>query len=186
VPAAVIARARELLGTRDQKLERVVERVHAVRREAEAERVRTLARAREVAESEQQVQQRLQELERRYFWLEEEADMLVEEELRRVRALLEGPLKQLQNAPRPHGEQAREVLAQLGTLLQGSSVHRRRMKFLGGLRAESVVFVPRLQKKCVVRKVDRVREVITVLVGKLPIEIGFEDASWLQPLDANP
>jgi DNA mismatch repair protein MutS2 len=183
VPGAVIARARELLGRRDSQLERVVERVHVVRREAEAERVRTLARAREVAETEEQVRQRLQDLERRYAWLEEEADHLLEEELRRARALVEGPLKQLQNAPRPHGEQARDVLARLHELLVGSSVHRRRMKFLGGLRADDVVFVPRLQKRCVVRKVDRVREVLTVLVGKMPVEVPFEDVSWLQPLD---
>src|SRR5690606_33131548 len=100
LPEAVVERARALLGRRDQRLEQVIEEVQRARREAEAERRRTenLKRAAEV-ESDQLREKRL-DVERRGAWLEEEADALVEEELRRVRARLEAPLKRLANAPR--------------------------------------------------------------------------------------
>jgi hypothetical protein len=57
------------------------------------------------------------------------------------------------------------------------------MRFLGRIKKDAVVWVPRLGKRCTVRKVDRVREVITLEVGKLRLEVPFEDVSWLQPLD---
>ena len=57
------------------------------------------------------------------------------------------------------------------------------MKFLGGLRKDGVVYVPRLAKRCTVKKLDRTREVLTIEVGKMRIEIPFEDVSWLHPLD---
>ena len=78
--------------------------------------------------------------------------------------------------------EARELSATLARVLGGTSVHRRRMQFLGALRKDRVVYVPRLGKRCLVKKVDRVREVCIVEVGKMRMEIPFEDVSWLQPL----
>ena len=59
------------------------------------------------------------------------------------------------------------------------------MKFLGSLRKDGVVYVPRLARCCTVKKIDRTREVLTIEVGKMRMEIPFEDVSWLQPLDGN-
>ena len=71
----------------------------------------------------------------------------------------------------------------LQAFLRDATVHRRRMKFLGALRKDGVVYVPRLARRCTVKKLDRTREVLTIEVGKMRMEIPFEDASWLQPLD---
>ena len=48
---------------------------------------------------------------------------------------------------------------------------------------DDVVFVPRLGKRCKVKKVDRARELFTLEVGKMRLEVPFEDVSWLQPMD---
>ena len=186
MPDQVVARARIKLQKRDQDraLETVVARVQAARREAESERKRVLARSEEIRLTEQSIQERSKELEVRNAWLGEEAGFYVEEELRKLRDQIEGPLKQLQNAPRPHGDLARQVLEQISKLVRGSSLHRRRMQFLGGLARGSTVYVPRFGKRCEVRKLDRVREMLTILVGKLQIEIPFEDVSWLQPVES--
>ena len=41
---------------------------------------------------------------------------------------------------------------------------------------------PRWRRLCVVHKVDKVRETVTVDYGKVKMEVPFEDVSWLQPL----
>lgn len=184
MPSALVARARVLLGERDRRLEDVIESVQVVRREAESDRARAAELSREAALSEDQVRKRLQELEVKQAWLEEEATDFVAGELRAAQTLLEAPLRELANAPRPFGEKARELLDVLGGLLRGSTLHRRRMKFLGTVSKDSVVFLPRLRRQCTVKKVDRVREILTVEFGKLRLEVPFEDVSWLVPLDS--
>ena len=87
------------------------------------------------------------------------------------------------NAPRPHGDRAAEILNTLAGLLRATSVHRRRMKFIGGLRKDHRVYLPRWSRHGVVRQVDRVREIVVVQYGKMRVEVPFEDISWIQPLD---
>ena len=76
-----------------------------------------------------------------------------------------------------------ELLRGLDGLFQGTSLHRRRMRFLGGVRKGQTVYVPKLGKLCTVKKVDRTRERITIELGKLRMELAFEDVSWIQPIE---
>lgn len=183
LPASIVSRAREHLGRRDQRMEEAIERVHDARRRAEANRVESEAVKRTTDEAARQAEDRLVELGRKEAWLEEEADQVVEAGLREARGQFEAAFKQLANAPKPFGEQAHALRALIGEMLANTSVHRRRMKFLGGLRKNGVVYVPRLARRCHVRKVDRNREMVVIEVGKIRMEIPFEDVSWLQPLD---
>lgn len=183
MPANLVARARALMGKRDRRVEEVIESVTEIRRKAEEDRQRTAALAHSASQREEEVSQRLQEVERKSAWLQEEAALLVDEEMRAARSLLEAPLRELANAPRPFGEKAKALLGALEGLMRGASVHRRRMRFLGTLDKDSVVYVPRLRRRCVVKKIDRVRELLTLEVGRLRLEVPFDDVSWLQPLD---
>jgi hypothetical protein len=107
---------------------------------------------------------------------------VVEAELRRVQAALAEPLAALANAPAPHGERARSLRTLVDGLLKQAALHRRRMAFCNGLKKGDQVFLPRWRRLCVVHKVDKVRELLTVDYGNVKMEVPFEDASWLQPL----
>jgi DNA mismatch repair protein MutS2 len=183
MPAAVVARARALLGERDRSLEDAIEGVQSARRSAEEDRRRTAQLTREAESAGERLNQRLAEAERRGTWLDEEADALLQEQLQAIRSALEGPLRHLANGPRPYSEQAETMLKTLAGLLHGTSVHRRRMKFIGGLRKGHKVYLPRWRRDAVIKKVDRVREIAVVEYGKLRMEVPFEDVSWLRPLD---
>lgn len=183
MPDSIVLRARELIGERDERLERMIEQVQVARRQAEEERRRTEGLKREAEAVGRDIEEKRQEILVQRAWLDEEADALVDEQVRTIRARLEAPLKSLSNAPRPHGDEARRLLADLDDLTEGTSLRRRRMRFLGSVRKDGAVFVPRLGKRCTVKKVDRVREVVTLEVGKLRLEVPFEDVSWLQPVD---
>jgi DNA mismatch repair protein MutS2 len=182
MPAAVVARARELLGQRDPTLDHVIEKVQVARQQAEADRRLTADLSRGVAQKLSELEQRLAEAVRRENWLQEEADGTVEHELRAAKAALEEHVTALCSAPGQHGERARELQRVLDGLLRNAQVHRRRMRFCHALKKGDQVFLPRWHRACEVRKVDRVRETITVDYGRVRVEVPFEDVSWLVPL----
>ena len=183
MPVAVVERARALLGERDVRLEQVIERVEVARREAEAGRRRMERLESEARDVGRAVEERRADIERKRQWLDEEADAVVDEQLRLVRSRLAEPLKRLANAPRPFDEDVRALEAALLAMTEGTSLHRRRMRFLAGVRKDDLVYLPRLGRRCTVKKVDRVRELLSLEVGKLRLEVAFDEVSWLVPLD---
>ncbi len=184
MPAGIVARARELLGKIDHTLDHLIERVQVARRDAEADRRRTADLSRVVEEQKAAVEGKLAEAVRKETWLQEEADGLVESELRRAQVVLQEGLTQLCNAPGPHGDRARALKLVVDGLLRQAALHRRRMAFCHALRKGDMVYLPRWARTCAVAKVDKVRELVTVDYGKVKMEVPFEDVSWLQPLGA--
>ncbi|MCR9247595.1 MAG: hypothetical protein NXI31_21430 [bacterium] len=183
MPERVVQRARKLLGKRDPQLDNVIEKVQVARREAEADRQRTAAKSREVASQQSELEEKLAEAVRRETWLQEEADGVVEHELRAAKAALEEHVQALENAPGKHGDRARELKQALDGLLRNAKVHRRRTSFCHGLKKGDRVFLPRWHRHAQVHKVDKVREQVTVDYGKVKMQVPFEDVSWLVPLD---
>lgn len=182
MPAAVVARARELLGVRDQTLDNSSRRC---RWRVALPKPIASCRAdltREVAEQHAKLEERLAEAVRKENWLQEEADGVVQAELLAAQAAMQTALVALLNAPGQHGERARALKVVVDGLLKNSASHRRRMSFCNGLKKGDEVFLPRWRRLCQVHKVDKVRETITVDYGKVKMEVPFEDVSWLQPL----
>ncbi|MDO8349432.1 MAG: hypothetical protein Q7T30_04290 [Planctomycetota bacterium] len=182
MPARVVERARELLGVRDKTLDHVIERVQVARREAEADRRRSADLTQAVVEQQSKLEERLADAVRKENWLQEEADGVVEAELRAAQAALEGHLTALVSAPGQHGERARAMKAVVDSLHKSAALHRRRMRFCHGLKKGDQVFLPRWRRLCVVHKIDKVRETVLVDYGNVKVEVPFEDVSWLQPL----
>lgn len=186
MPDSIVARARELLGERDQTLDNLIERVQVARRDAEADRQRTADRSRQVNQKHEDLEERLAQAVKKENWLQEEADGVVESELRRAHQAMDGAITALTQAPGQHGERARGLKKIADGLLKQTAMHRRRMTFCHRLKKGEMVFLPRWGRLCAVRKVDKVREIVTVDYGKARMEVPFEDVSWLQPLDAGP
>ncbi|MEZ6018504.1 MAG: hypothetical protein R3F49_25640, partial [Planctomycetota bacterium] len=182
MPEAIVARARTLLGTRDRTLDNLIERVQVARRDAEQDRQRTADRSRVVEARESELAERLAAAVKKENWLQEEADGVVERELRRVQAAMLEPLQSLVSAPGQHGERARSLKSIVDGMLKQAALHRRRMAFCHRLKKGDLVFLPRWSRTCPVLKVDKVREQVVVEYGKVRMDVPFEDVSWLQPL----
>ncbi|MEO6596590.1 MAG: endonuclease MutS2, partial [Planctomycetota bacterium] len=183
MPETIVARARELLGVRDQTLDHIIEKVQVARRDAEADRRKTADLSRAAVEQQEKLAVRMADAVRKENWLQEEADGVVEAELRAVQAALQEPITALLSAPGKHGERARALKSVVDGMLKRAALHRRRMRFCNSLKKGDQVFLPRWCRLCAVHKVDKVREVITVDYGNVKLEVPFEDVSWLQPLD---
>ncbi|MFT4512343.1 MAG: DNA mismatch repair protein MutS2 [Planctomycetota bacterium] len=183
MPKSIVARARELLGKRDQTLDNLIQRVQVARRDAEADRQATADRSRQVTQQHTDLEERMSQAVRKENWLQEEADGVVEAELRRAHASMAKLLTALTQAPGQHGERARELKKIVDGLLKDAALHRRRMAFCHGLKKGDQVFLPRWGRLCKVHKIDKVRELAFVDYGKVRMEVPYEDVSWLQPLD---
>ena len=183
MPKGIVDRARELLGERDQTLDNLIERVQVARRDAEADRQQTADRSRAVTQQHSDLEERLAQAIKKENWLQEEADGVVEAELRKAYASMNKHLTALTQAPGQHGERARELRKVADGLLKQTALHRRRMAFCHALRKGDMVFLPRWGRLCKVHKVDKVREIAHVDYGKVRMEVPYEDVSWLQPMD---
>ncbi|MFQ5504583.1 MAG: endonuclease MutS2, partial [Planctomycetota bacterium] len=180
----IVDRAAEILGERDRSIDEMIDRIQRTRRAAEAERrVAEITKMR-VEGEELEVREKAEELSQKEAWLREEAQHLVDEELRAARDLLADPLKQFLNAPAPYGEVASGMLKLLHGLLSRSTLGRRRRSFLERIRKGHMVYVPHFSRRCRVTKVDRKREILELEVGDLRMNLPFDDVSWLQPLDS--
>ena len=179
----LVERARALLGTRDRHVEEMIDKIQVTRMAAEAEKRRTEELARQAGQDAEKLSVEREELERRRQWLQEEADHLLEAELKTARGLLETPLREFANAPQPYGRKALDLLDALGLLFGKSSVGRRRLQFLEHVQKGDTVYVPRYRRRCIVQKLDRQRRRLHVVMGGMKTEIDFDDVSWLQPLD---
>ncbi|MBK8098903.1 MAG: hypothetical protein IPK26_17455 [Planctomycetes bacterium] len=182
MPPAVVERARGLLGKRDLSLEQVIERVQVARRDAEADRKKTQETTQQVQRQAEELQTKLTEAARTKTWLQEEADGVVESELRAAQAALLEALQPLLSAPAPHGERARGLKGVIEALQKRAALHRRRMRFCHDLKKGDRVFLPRWHRVCLVHKVDKIKETISVDYGNVKVDVPFEDVSWLQPL----
>lgn len=183
MPKSIVARARDLLGERDQTLDHLIQRVQVARRDAEADRQRTADRSRAVTQQHSELEERLAQAVRKENWLQEEADGVVEAELRRAQAAMSDSLVALTQAPGQHGERARALKQIVDGMLKQAALHRRRTTFCHGLKKGDQVFLPRWGRLCKVHKIDKTREIAFVDYGKVRMEVPYEDVSWLQPLD---
>ena len=183
MPAAVVERARELLGKRDTSLQEVIQRVQDVRRDAEADRQQAAARTLQLQQKAGKLDEEISAVQRKQEWLQEESDAVVAAELLRVQqGLLEG-LVPLLSAPGAHGEKAKTLQKLVQGMQKSTAMHRRRMAFCHQLKKGDKVFLPRWSRACLVHKIDKVRESVTVDYGNVKMDVPFEDVSWLQPLE---
>lgn len=182
MPIRVVERARELLGVRDTSLQEVIQRVQDVRRDAEADRQQAAERSKQLQQKAGKLDEEITAVQRKQEWLQEESDSVVANELRTVQqSLLEG-LTPLLSAPGAHGERARALQKIVQAMQKTTAMHRRRMTFCHQLKKGDQVFLPKWGRVCLVHKVDKVRESVSVDYGNVKMDVPFEDVSWIQPL----
>ena len=182
MPQEVVDRARQLLGVRDTSLQDAIQRVQDVRRDAEKDRQQVARRSQLVEQQSQQLEAELRSVQRKQEWAQEEADAVIAGELHKAQQALRAGLQPLLSAPGIHGERARALQQVVESLAKQAAMHRRRMRFCHGLKKGDSVYLPKWGRQCLVHKIDKVRESVTVDYGNVKMEVAFEDVSWLAPL----
>ena len=182
LPPALLERARARLERRDRDLALLMEEVREAREAAERLRSSAEDRLVEVEQARSEAAERERALSERGERLEAEAQRGIEERVAGARRLLARGRPLLEQLPSEAARRLRELLEEVDGELSGAALSERRRVFLAGLGKGQLVYVPRYRQRCVVRRVDRARERLRVIVGKLTVEVPFDEVTWYDSL----
>ncbi|MCB9831860.1 MAG: endonuclease MutS2 [Planctomycetes bacterium] len=160
-------------GRRDETelIEKLQEsRIALERTRAESER--HLQRSRNLAKA---AEERQRHLEKKAQRIGGEAENVIDDTLRRLLLDIDAELRELGNVPkalRPAYDRLRDKLRSAS---RGTSLAEKRRAYIATLRKQDEIYVPRLGQNCIVRKFNRAEETISVLMGKLVVEISYDE-----------
>ena len=177
---SVLARARRNLeeagaGENKEFIDQLMESRVALEKTRE-ESDRRLGRAKNLQKA---AEERLRHLEKKERRVKGEAEDVVDEALKRLASDADPLLRELQSVPnalKPTVERLRKLVQ---SAIRESSVGKKRRELIESLKKGDKVFVPRFGQECSVKKIRRSDERMTVMVGNLAMEIGFDEVSWL-------
>jgi DNA mismatch repair protein MutS2 len=158
----------------------IISRMERSRRRVERERRRTERVRRKAQVEAQALEDRRAELEAERAAFQLEAELEVERATREARDRLLALLRRLANVPRSHQAAVQDLEAEVELLVARTPLGARREAFAISLRKDDEVYVPKFRARARVRKVDRSGRSLTVLLDGLPVQIGFDDVSWLE------
>ena len=181
LPDEVISKARELsqketgidpevlegLRRSQSDLERKVQEA-----EAQGEKARLMAE--EVAATGQE-QQKLRSA------LEYELERIEETRVREVIDQVQEQLTLLGDLQGEKGEAVRELKKRLERSRADTRLHQRRLETARSLRKGDAVFVPRLQKVCEIKKINKEKQKLVVVLNGIDTEVQFHEISWVLP-----
>ncbi len=180
----VLVAAEAEVARADEPTREVIEGMEKSRRRIERERQK-VERARRRARGE------VRELEELKAALRAERDALgremektLDETMRAAKSRLEPVLERLRNVPKSHRETVEKLESAIEKIMVATPLGERREQFARSLKKGDEVFVPKFRENATVRKIDKGGRKLTLLLGGISVEIGFDDVSWLDGPDA--
>lgn len=177
----LLERARQLV-SRGDGADQLLANVGRVRREAEIlresageEELKVQERSRQLATEEANSKHRMQ-------LRESEAERHFQDHAGYLEQLMARMEKEL--AARMSGgerQQLETFLAEVNGLVQNDPLNRRFEEFMRTVKKGSYVYVPKLQERLPVLKVNRKRQQVTVRHGAMEIALPFRELTWVTP-----
>jgi len=178
----LVRAAEERLSRRADEVQELIASVQGERERVERQRTELDERQLALEGERRELAGAQADLARRGEVLEAETRRDVESRVREARAGLDGLRALARQAP---GAVQKELLARLDELervLSGAAWSERRQAYLDGLSKGQFVYLPRLQKRCVIAKIDKKREQVTVRMGKVPVVVTFDELTAYEGL----
>ena len=169
---AEVARSDEPSRKVIQGMERSRRRIERERRKVEKARRKATGEAREYEELKGELRSVREALHRE---MEEELDAA----MRGAKSRLEPLLQRLRNVPKSHRGAVEKLEDAIEKLIVATPLGEKRESFARSLKKGDEVYVPKFREKAKVRKIDKGGRTLTLLLNGIPVEIGFDDVSWL-------
>jgi DNA mismatch repair protein MutS2 len=143
-------------------------------REAEGHRKRALHHSQEIA-------RQGQEAEKARSALEYELERVEELKISTAVAHIRHALDQLGELPGAKGDALSDAHVALAQALESTDLAVRRLDTARSLGKGDAVFIPRFQKVCEVRKINKEKQRLVVLINGVATDISFAEISWVLP-----
>jgi DNA mismatch repair protein MutS2 len=176
----VLERAEADVSREEEPTREIISRMERSRRRVEKERRRAERVRRRAQGTARKVDQQLADLEAEREALRAEAQSETDDAVRSAKERLLPLLTELGSVPKTHQEAVRKLREEVDRLLVGTPLGEKREAFARSLKKGAEVYVPKFRERAKVRKVDKGGRVLTVLLNGLPVELSFDDVSWLE------
>jgi len=143
-------------------------------REAEGHRKRALHHSQEIARQEQEAEKARSSLE---YELERVEELKISTAVAHIRHALD----QLGELPGAKGDALSDAHVALAQALESTDLAVRRLDTARSLGKGDAVFIPRFQKVCEVRKINKEKQRLVVLINGVATDISFAEISWVLP-----
>ena len=176
----VLSAAEAEIARVEEPTREIISRMEKSRRRVEKERRRVERVRRRVQGTAKEYDQRLQELDAERQAIELEADIELDRHMRAAKERLQRWLSQLQNLPQSHRNVVEGLTKEVEQLVAQTPLGEKREAFARALKRDDEVYVPKFRERARVRKIDKGGRTLTVILNGLPVEIDFDDVSWLE------
>lgn len=184
MPEDVVDAARELAADKEGRADELMRELMVARVEAERSRQRSADLVEESRVKLKAAESALVDAEESRGRIEQEAEAEVARILEAFTKDARPHLNALKNVPKALREHVTRLEGLFTTGLHTESFASRRREFLAALKKHDEVYVPRYSQICRIEKLQRSEERLTVRVGGISMQIGFDDVSWVTPPDA--
>ena len=174
----IVGEARNLVSTADTSATEIINEIQNARVELERNRARVDQLREELEAMRDDAERKTADLVARRDMLGTEAQHEVDAALRNLRQKIAAPLKALHNAPQQFREQAQQIGRTVDEMLATMPLAQKRLEYIHGLKKGEHIDVPRLKRRCRVKRVNKKRRCVVVMLGDLETEVDFEDITW--------
>ena len=175
----VLAAAEQETARVEAPTREIISRMEHSRRRVEKERRRAERVRRKAQGTAKAVERRLTELDAEREAMQAEAELAMDRVAREVKARLEPVVSQLRNVPKAHQSLVEKLAAEVSQLVRHTPLGEKREAFARSLKKGDEVYVPKFREKAQVKKIDKGGRALTILMNGLPVEVSFDDVSWL-------
>ena len=182
VPEEVAGAAERRLEGDDDQGKDLIARIQKVRLQTERSRDETLRIEHRARAKEQAADEQIRENEARKLALSREADRQMEDTYRTLRGELDDYEKDLGGASERQKDRFRALREALDSALSHTPFGRRREEFVRGLKKGRRVFLIKFGKEGEVARIYKSKGRLSVRMGKVTVETGFDDVSWVNQL----
>ncbi len=174
----IVDEARSLISKTDTSTTEIINEIQNARMELERNREK-VDRLREGLEAmRDDAEKKTADLVARHEMLAIEAQHEIDAAVRTLRQKIATPLRTLNNAPQHLREKAHEIERLIDETLKAMPLAQKRLKYIHGLKKGEHINVPRLKRRCRVKRVNKKRRCVVVMLGELETEVDFEDITW--------
>jgi DNA mismatch repair protein MutS2 len=175
----VVKDAERLMESEDTSVSKLIEQMQISRMEMEKTR-EDIERLREEAEKlKQEYEQKVAAITERRAMLTWEAEERIDAAYRALREQIGSYLTPLKKMPKPVSFHAEEVERIVGEILHAAPLAVKRREWALGLKKGDFIYVPKLRARCMVKKVDKKREQVIVMMGNTEAVVPFDDITWV-------
>jgi DNA mismatch repair protein MutS2 len=178
--AGLLEAAEKNLAGGDRTAAELIQQMQKLRSQAENNLRTAEEKVSDLREKQEDLDRKTKQAEKKAEILAVEADTEIDEKLRSARKHIMDALRELKNAPKPHGDRAAELEQIISRELAQTPLESKRREFARSLKKGQDVFIITFSRKGRIKKINKAKERLTVQMGAMELETDFSDVSWLE------